>query len=468
MAIAVRLAVDVAAALEATGARAHGVTPAQIRIGYDGAVGIAAAEGREEAAYLAPEQVSGSALDRRADVFSLGIVIWELLTGARLFARATEALTRVAVLEEPIPDPRRMTPEIPAILAEVLASALARDQSGRFETATAFAKALNGARAVAGIPEASTDDLARWTSARVPPPAPPLASAVPDLDIPSVPSSRRSIPTSTASPAVPPTSVRTAAAAAFSEASLSIPAHKSIAFDAAPDDDFDMQIERNLTTSVVPTATSARPSGMHSGRPSVPSNTRLELGAPVRRSARPEPSARGSDVGFLAKIVGYAVALVLFGGTAAALFRFVHRSGGRSLTALLPHAFDGLSATESGAVALVSLVVAVTVIFVGLRLKPHAWFVVLSGGALLLLALAMVTVTLASTGDNPTPPDGVLLVPFLAPAALVLFAIGMAGRAGRRVAHARGAGRLGGVPIAVLAGALAFVAFEVSSLAGRY
>jgi hypothetical protein len=204
---------------------------------------------------------------------------------------------------------------------------------------------------------------------------------------------------------------------------------------------------------------------MHSGRPS---NAGLELGAPLRRSARTEPSARRAEVGFLAKLLGTVIALVLLGGTAAALFRFVHHPGGRSLTALLPHAFDGLSATDSGAVAIVALVVAVTVIFVGLRLKPHAWFVVLSGGALLLLALAMVTVTLASTGDNPTPPDGVLLVPYLAPAALVLLALGIAGRAGRIMAGARGARRLGGAPLAVLAGALAFLAFEVSGLASRY
>ncbi len=469
--IAVRLAIDVAAALEAAGARHHGVTPAQIRIGYDGAVGIVSAEGREETAYLAPEQVSGSALDRRAHVFSLGVVVWELLTGVRLFARATEALTTVAILEEPILDPRTVFPEIPAILAEVLATALARDRNGRFDTPTAFAKALTAARATAGVADASTDDLARWVAARLPPPVslvPQLGGAVPDLDIPSVPSSRRSIPTSRASPVVPPTSVRTAAAAAFSEASLSIPAQKSIAFDVAPDDDFDMQIERNFSTSVVPTATSSRPSGMHSGRPSVPSNAGLELGAPLRRNARTEPITRRSEVGFLAKLLGYVVALVLLGGTAAALFRFVHRAGGRSLTTLLPRAFDGLSAPDSGAVALATLVLAVTVIFVGLRLKPHAWFVVLSGGALLLLALAMVTVTLASTGDNPTPPDGVLLVPFLAPAALILLALGIAGRAGRRMAHAHGARRLGGVPIAVIAGALAFVAFEISRLASRY
>ena len=107
----------------------------------------------------------------------------------------------------------------------------------------------------------------------------------------------------------------------------------------------------------------------------------------------------------------------------------------------LPHAFDGTSATESGALALVSLVVAVTVVFVGLRIRPHAWAIVVAGGMLLLLALAMVTVTLASTGENRTPPDGALLVPYLLPGGLVLLALGIAGRAGRCCgeAAARGA-----------------------------
>ena len=478
LALVTRLALDVAAALDAAGPRHPGLTPAEIRIGYDGAVGVLDTLGRPESAYLAPEQITGSSPDRRAEVFSLGIVVWELLTGARLFARATEALSTVAVLEEPILDARTVNPALPPVIGEVLATALARDRNGRFDTPLAFAKALAAASASVRIQEATTEELARWVAERVPPPSrpgPQLASAVPDLDIPP-PGSRRSIPTSTttsAAPAAPPTSVRTAAAAAFAEASLSIPAQKAIAFDVAPDDDFDMQIERNFSTSVVPTATSSRPSGLHastSSRPSFPGNNAgLELGAPLRRTARTEPSSsRQSDVGFFAKLLGLVIALAVLAGTAAALFRFVHRAGGRSLTAPLPHAFDGSSATDSGAVALVALVVAAVVIFVGLRLKPHAWFVVLSGGALLLLALAMVTVTLASTGDNPTPPDGVLLVPFLAPAALVLLALGMGGRAGRIMAHAEGARRLGGVPLAVLAGGIAFVAFEVSRLASRF
>ena len=84
---------------------------------------------------------------------------------------------------------------------------------------------------------------------------------------------------------------------------------------------------------------------------------------------------------------------------------------------------------------------------------------------MLLLALAMVTVTLASTGENPTPPDGVLLVPYVTPVAIALLALGMGLRAGRILGRARGARRVAGVPLAAIAGVLAFVAFEVSRLA---
>jgi hypothetical protein len=174
------------------------------------------------------------------------------------------------------------------------------------------------------------------------------------------------------------------------------------------------------------------------------------------------PSYQPPTLGEL--LPGYGLSLLLAAGTAAGLFKLAHRAGGVDVTALLPHAFDGSSATESGVVALLSLGVAIAIGFVGLRLRPHAWSLVGSSSALLLLALAMVTVTLASTGENPTPPDGVLLVPYLLPAAVLLLAVGVVGRAGRRFADRRGAARAAFVPIAAAAGAIGFAAVEASRL----
>ena len=156
------------------------------------------------------------------------------------------------------------------------------------------------------------------------------------------------------------------------------------------------------------------------------------------------------------KIATNVGALVLFGGAIAALVKLAHRAGGHSLTSVLPHAFDGTSVAQSGSVAGASLVLAIVLGFIGLRLRPRSWAFVVSGGAMLLTSLAMVTVTLVSTETNETPPDGALLIPWVVPIALAAVAIGLALRARRRLAA---------LPLAAIAGALAFLAFEVSKLA---
>ena len=493
--VAIRIVVDVARALHelheeaaAKGGNAHhGLSTAQVLVGYDGSILLAPAGG-VSASYRSPEQVSGNDVDRRSDVFALGVVLWELLTGTQLFDRGSDAATAKAILADPILDVRTVNPDVPEVVGDVLATALARDKTARFDNTAAFGRALAGASSSSAIAEASSADVGAWVAERVPrkeAAARAISDSVPDLDVPRATRAQRSlqvpkpsVPTVPTAPEVPelPASVRSAAAAAFSDASLSVPAPKSIPFDSGDEDDFDMEIERNLTTSAAPMATSSRTSGspdprnsleLHSARTSGAhrAGSGLELGAPQRPSAREPRSERGEDVGIGAKIGGWLGALVLLGGTAAALFHFVHRPGGRSVTSFLPHAFDGTSANESGAIALVSLVIAVTIGYLGLYLKPHAWTMVAAGGAWLLLALAMVTVTLASTGENPTPPDGVLLVPYVAPAAVLLFALGLGGREARLLGRAHGTRRVGGAPLAAIAGALAFVAFEVSRYA---
>jgi len=128
--------------------------------------------------YMAPEQVLGDPLDRRADVFALGIVLYELCTHQRLFKRPSDYLAARAILEEPIPRADAVDPAVPAALADVIAKALAREPSGRYATARELADAVNAALAPHGgvaIPAEiaaaviSTDELSamRTRQARV-------------------------------------------------------------------------------------------------------------------------------------------------------------------------------------------------------------------------------------------------------------------------------------------------------------
>jgi serine/threonine-protein kinase len=93
-------------------------------------------------AYMAPEQLRGASVDRRADVFALGVVTYEMLALRRLFQRKTDYLTFRAVMEQPIPDVRRYRPDVPDALADALAKALDRDPDQRFLTARQLGSAV--------------------------------------------------------------------------------------------------------------------------------------------------------------------------------------------------------------------------------------------------------------------------------------------------------------------------------------
>jgi serine/threonine protein kinase len=85
--------------------------------------------------YVAPEQITGDALDERADVYSLGCVLYETLTGQSPFPRATDvALLWAHVHEEPTP-PSQARPELPKELDTVLARALAKEPGRRYRSA---------------------------------------------------------------------------------------------------------------------------------------------------------------------------------------------------------------------------------------------------------------------------------------------------------------------------------------------
>ena len=107
--------------------------------------------------YMAPEQLLGEPLDRRCDVFALGIVLYELATHQRLFKRASEYLTARAVLEEPVPRADAVDPAVPRSLADVIAKALARDKATRFADASELRIAVEAAMAPHGGIAAPSD-----------------------------------------------------------------------------------------------------------------------------------------------------------------------------------------------------------------------------------------------------------------------------------------------------------------------
>jgi tetratricopeptide (TPR) repeat protein len=95
-------------------------------------------------AYMAPEQVRGDAVDRRTDVWALGAVLFEMLTGRRAFAGAGDDVTQ-AILSGAPHDVGTLRPDVPPALAAAVSRALSKDPARRFPTAAAFAAALQAA-----------------------------------------------------------------------------------------------------------------------------------------------------------------------------------------------------------------------------------------------------------------------------------------------------------------------------------
>jgi hypothetical protein len=139
----------------------HGrLAPSSIVIGYDGTVkvGDLGIGPGADASYLAPEQVSGTPIDRRTDVFALGIVLYEMATARRLFRAPSDILTKAAIEHANIPPPSRFRRDLPRALENIILKALAPVPSARFKSAgelraalQAFAQRLGMRPSPAGI-----------------------------------------------------------------------------------------------------------------------------------------------------------------------------------------------------------------------------------------------------------------------------------------------------------------------------
>jgi serine/threonine-protein kinase len=135
------------------------ISPQNLVISFEGVVkvvdfGIAKAEMREthtrsgtikgKFAYMSPEQCVANNVDRRTDVFALGVIGYELLTGRRLFKRPSPYETYQSVIECDVKPPSTIDGELDPELDPVIMGALTKDKAERYPTAEAFGDALLG------------------------------------------------------------------------------------------------------------------------------------------------------------------------------------------------------------------------------------------------------------------------------------------------------------------------------------
>jgi serine/threonine-protein kinase len=93
-------------------------------------------------AYMAPEQACGEKVDCRADVYSLGVLLWEAIAGRRLWGKMTDVEVLTKVIKEQIPLTSEAKPDAPAELQRICTKAMARQRDERYETAAAFQEDL--------------------------------------------------------------------------------------------------------------------------------------------------------------------------------------------------------------------------------------------------------------------------------------------------------------------------------------
>lgn len=94
--------------------------------------------------YMSPEQVEGQSVDARTDIFALGIMIWEMLANQRLFLASSEINTLRKIRECEIPSLRKINPNIPTELDQIVRKALEKDKTERYQSAGDMHRDLQG------------------------------------------------------------------------------------------------------------------------------------------------------------------------------------------------------------------------------------------------------------------------------------------------------------------------------------
>jgi serine/threonine-protein kinase len=240
------------------------VSPQNIMVAYNGSVklldfGVAKAASHEtrtqagvvkgKLAYMAPEQCRGDAIDARADVFGLGVCLYEALVGRPLYQRATDFETLKAVMEDPVPSARTLRPEVPADLDAIVQRALAKTPEARWQSAGELQEALeqwlsdhrermNAARTAEYLEGLYAEEIARGPALQtgsVAPGSGRLDSLMPGGgSMPSLPAARASSPTPMSHPAQVLSSSGIVSSPASIPASLAPPSSMSPPASLAP------------------------------------------------------------------------------------------------------------------------------------------------------------------------------------------------------------------------------------------
>jgi serine/threonine protein kinase len=148
--------------------------------------------------YMSPEQIRGQRPDHRADIYALGVILFEMTSGRRPFEGDSAPSTMMMHLTEPVPDLRQINQNIPLPLVQVIEKSLAKDPNQRYQTAAELAAAL---RAIDLQAASSSINTAAMTM--VQPPA--IPAIAPPLPTPSPPVTQSTTGSQPAMPAAPTT-----------------------------------------------------------------------------------------------------------------------------------------------------------------------------------------------------------------------------------------------------------------------